>query len=146
MSSNIKLYIPHLQKNSARKSYISALFEQHSLSLPEYITQYDAGEFDPEDFYTYEDTRFRDMLTPIKDVLIAYADGLSRYPGLAWKSIYERKKSHRSSLDQDMPVYPWIAPKRLSNAEISVFLKHRLAWRRIAANEEPFALVAEDDI
>ena len=50
------------------------------------------------------------------------------------------------STEQTLRDHPWLGPQALSPGEVSLVLKHRIAWERIAAQHSDYAIVAEDDV
>ena len=48
--------------------------------------------------------------------------------------------------EQTLLDHPWLRPQPLTAGEVSLVLKHRLAWDKIATGESDYAIVAEDDV
>ena len=78
--------------------------------------------------------------------MIGYWWGRDCAPFRTFKECVELFQSRNASLDQDFATYPWLQPTPLSLAEVSLILKHREAWTRIAQADSEYAIVAEDDI
>jgi GR25 family glycosyltransferase involved in LPS biosynthesis len=63
-----------------------------------------------------------------------------------WADYFGAQRLLNLSLDQEFSRYPWLRPRLLKGAEVSLFLKHRMAWRKLAEGPAELAIIAEDDI
>jgi GR25 family glycosyltransferase involved in LPS biosynthesis len=143
--TQIPFYIVHYRPNVDRKRYLDAAFASLSLH-PQFITDFDREDVAIGDHYRYDEARFRDMLAPIKDTLMGYVVGLSQLKTSPWAECVELRRRQNTTLDQDLQAAQWLRPRALRPSEVSVFLKHHQAWERIAASDDDWAVIAEDDI
>lgn len=141
---NIPVYIAHYQGNSDRLMYLKDNFSKKGLS-PCYITEFDAGSFALETHYTFDEALFRSMVELIKDIMVGYVVGLNN-PHLPWANAVAMVREQDLTVSQMEEACPWLRPKKLSAPEVSIFLKHRAAWQKIAQGGDEFAFVFEDDI
>jgi GR25 family glycosyltransferase involved in LPS biosynthesis len=138
--------IPHYKGNAERRRYLETQFSQFALPKPIFITDFDSQDFSKRDFYTYDEAQFRRMIGPIKDFLIANVIGLFNLPNASWAYCYEVQKRRNLTLDQEFASHKWLEPLALTESAVSLFLKHRVAWAKIADGESEYAIIAEDDI
>ncbi len=84
------------------------------------------------------------MIRPIKDLQIGYWIAL-RNPTASYRGCVEWWKAKNTTLDQDFVTFPWLrdAP---SPGDVSLILKHREAWTRLAEGKASYGVIAEDDI
>ena len=146
MAAMPPVFVTHYKGNRERRDYIAAQFAGYKLAEPDFITDFDREEFSVDDVYRYDERQYRKMVAPIRDTLMAYAIGLLQLPTATWAQCLDAQKQLGFSLDQDFERCPWLRPRALNAAEVSVFLKHRSAWNKVATGTAPHAIIAEDDI
>ncbi len=137
-------YVLHYRQNIERKRYLDHALAAASI-LPRYITDFDREEIDLEMIYNFDEQLFLQMIQTIWPVMIGYAAGLC-HPNASWKECIARLGSENLSFEQALERNLWLHPYILAPAAVSVFLKHREAWRQIADQSDDYALIAEDDI
>ena len=135
----------HYKGNSDRRRYIENAFAASAIR-PEFITEFDREELALDDIYRYDEAVYRRMVAPIKDVLIGYVIGLFHEKTAPWINCVSYQKRQNRPLDLEFQTWQWLRPRALNAAEISIFLKHRAAWQRIANGSAEWGLIAEDDI
>jgi hypothetical protein len=149
MRRPIPFFVCHYAPEKARKSYIEGAWrdqqEQTRFCL-EFITQHDREELGVANSYVYDEQIYRQMINPIRNLLIGYWWARDFAPLLSFNKCVELIQSRSTSLDQDFATFPWLRPKPLSLGEVSLFLKHREAWMGIAKSDSEYGIVAEDDI
>ncbi|HZT51588.1 MAG TPA: hypothetical protein VFA22_06635 [Stellaceae bacterium] len=138
------IYIPHYRGNGERRAYLEAAFAGSPLR-PRFITAFDREDLPPH-AYAYDEADYRRMLAPIKDVLIGYAVGLFEAPLTPWAECVRQSRAAQRTLDEEFARLPWLRPRALAAAEVSLALKHREAWRKVAEGVSDWAIIAEDDI
>ena len=139
------IYITHYKGNGDRRKYIESMPKIEGISL-EFIEDFDAGEFDVESQYAFDEAMYRKMTESIKEILVGYVVGLRQMSTSPWADCVFLVKEKNLSLAQLESQIPWIRPRPLKAAEVSLFLKHRLAWEKIASGHQEWGIVAEDDI
>jgi len=140
-------YILHYKRNAERRRYLEAEFSQYALPKPELITDFDAGEFSLGDFYTYDETQYRRTVGPISHTMIVpYHIGRVLLPDASWVQCFEIYKNLNLDLDQEFNRHPFMKPHPLRSADVSLILKHRSAWEKIANGGSEHVIIAEDDV
>ncbi len=143
--SSPPIYVLHYRGNVERRHYLDRAFAM-SLAQPTYILDFDREEIDLDVAYRRSDPLFLEMLEPIWPILLGYVIGLERGDAAQWKDCVADIRRSGLTLDQALAINPWLRPRALTPADVSVFLKHQEAWRRLAASDTPYAIIAEDDI
>jgi hypothetical protein len=139
-------YILHYKKNCARREYLEGALGQAGMAY-EWMLDHDAGEFDVREHYEFDANQYCLMTDVIKEVMFGYALGLTGpYSGIPWAMCVAKVTQAGLTLGQLQDRAAWLRPKALTPGEVSLFMKHRAVWERIAADSAPFAIVAEDDI
>jgi hypothetical protein len=138
-------YVLHYRGNVERRRYLDHAFSIAGLQQT-YILDFDREEFDLGSFYRPDEKLFIEMIKPIWPLLLGYVVGLERGDIAQWKDCVAEIKRSGLTLDQALSLNPWLRPSLLTPASVSIFLKHQEAWRRLAAGDAPFAILAEDDI
>ncbi len=123
-----------------------AAFSKFGLQQPNFITAFDPGDFSDSDVYFYDEAQYRKCLEPIRNILVSRVIGLVDLPSATWATCLDFYERLNFDLDDEFARSAWIRPRELSEAEISLFLKHRAAWKEIADASSPYGIVAEDDI
>jgi len=141
----VPIHIIHYQGNADRKRYLDDAFAQSPIR-PQFITAFDRQQLALDQVYRFDEAQFRTMLAPIKDILIGNVIALTQLKTAPWANCVALHRRQNRTLDQDLQANAWLRPRPLRPAEVSVFLKHRLAWQRIAEGEAEWGIVAEDDI
>ena len=143
---SVPVYVLHYKGNTERRLYLQNALAQARIPA-KWITGYDAGEFDLASFYVFDQDQFRSMTDPIKHVMCGYTLGIDpRMHDVPWVNCVQEIRRQNFTLAQLEQLAPWIVPTMRSPAEVSLFLKHRVAWEEIAAADADCAIVAEDDI
>ena len=136
-------YVLHYKKNVERKAYLErALARIH----PIYIETLDQGEFDLDGAYRFDAELFAEQILSVKDVMIAGTLKQGRLREWPWAECVRLVRNLNLTRDQTLRDHPWLAPQPLVPGEVSLVLKHRLAWESIASAEADYAIVAEDDV
>jgi hypothetical protein len=139
------IYILHYKKNIERKNYLDSIFNQSSL-VPQYITNFDREEIDMSEVYRFDRAAYDLMIDTIRNLLISNFLCLTKYPQAPWAECYRAVKRLGLTRDDAYAQCPWLQPRPLKPAAVSVFLKHRAAWEKIAISHAEWGIVAEDDI
>lgn len=142
---NIGVYVAHYKGNKDRLKYLTDSFKNTEISTT-FITEFDSGEFNIDENYTYDELLFRSIIDRIKNIMVGYVLGLDNLKDTPWPNCVSIVKDNDFSLAKIEETCPWLRPKKLSSEEISIYLKHRDAWRRIAEGSDEWAIIAEDDI
>ncbi len=141
----VPLYVLHYKGNVDRRAYLEAKFAETGLSA-HWITECDAGEFDPGAHYVFDPSLYRTMVDPIKELMVGYYVGREFWPDVPWSECVDRVRREKLTLEKLEQAEPWLQPEILNVPYVSLALKHRLAWERIAAGADEWAIVAEDDV
>jgi GR25 family glycosyltransferase involved in LPS biosynthesis len=141
----IPFYILHYKGNADRKRHLDDAFAKLPIQ-PQFITEFDREEFKFEDFYRYDETLFRKTIEPIKDVLIGNVIALFHHKTAPWANCVALHARRNRTLAEDLQDNEWLRPRRLRPGDVSLILKHRVAWQKIAEGDADWAIVAEDDI
>lgn len=145
----IPFFVCHYTPEKARRSYIKGAWcEQRGQAgfRLKFITRYDREEPSVAKSYVYREQTYREMVEPIRNLLIGYWWARDHVPFRPFDECVQLIQSRNASLDQDFATFPWLRPKSLSLGEVSLCLKHREAWTRIAQSDSEYGIVAEDDI
>src|SRR5215469_11462290 len=145
----VPFFVCHYTPEKARRSYIEGAWrdqQERSRFRLEFITQHDREEPGVAKSYVYNEQRYREMVEPIRNLLIGYWWARDRIPFRPFNECVQLIQSRNASLDQDFATFPWLRPKSLSLGEVSLCLKHREAWARVAQSDSEYGIVAEDDI
>jgi GR25 family glycosyltransferase involved in LPS biosynthesis len=134
----------HHKGHADRRRYLDAQFHKHGLTA-HYVDAFDPGEF-PPDTFRFDEARFREMIDAIRGLVIGYVLGAQHLKNLPFANCVALHAREGRSLDQDIAEYDWLRPRPLNAAEVSVFLKHRDAWKRLAAGEQEWGVIVEDDL
>ena len=143
--AQIPFYIIHYKGNFGRKRYLDSAFARSPIR-PQFITEFDREELSLDSVYRYDEERFREMLAPIRSVLIGNVIALIHQKTAPWANCISLHARQNPSLEQDFHAHEWLRPRPRRAAEISLFLKHRLAWQKIAEGACEWGIIAEDDI
>jgi hypothetical protein len=144
-----QILIIHYTKNAERRHYLES-----RLPSTRFITDHDRESESVKDTYSFDKERFLEMLNPIKEIMVGYAVGLrlsgSRVSGTInttpWREYVSAQRSLGLTLERTISVNPWLAPRELNRAQVSLFMKHRMAWKIAADSACDWSIIAEDDI
>src|SRR5690242_6042473 len=139
------VYVVHCKRHVDRKTYLDENFSRANV-IPEYITEFDAGEFDIGTVYRFDEERWRSLISEIRSVVVGYALGSTVMKNLPFANCVAMRERHGYTLEQDIENIKWLRPRMLGAGEISCFLKHRESWKRIAAGPQEWGIVVEDDL
>ncbi len=138
-------YVLHYKKNAERKRYLDEALSKTAIRA-DFILDFDQGEFDLSQVYQFDPAVWDRMVEPIKDHLIGNVLALTQRPHAPWSECVQAVKRLRLSLAQAYERCPWLRPRPLSPGDVSLFLKHRAAWEKIAKGSADWGIIAEDDI
>jgi hypothetical protein len=141
---NCPFYILHYKKNLDRKAYLGRALAGRI--APIYIEAMDQGEFPLEDVYRFDAGLFTEQIKSIKDCMIAGTLKQGRLKDWAWADCVRLVANLNLTPEQTFRDHPWLKPQPLTPGEVSLILKHKLAWQYIASGESGYAIVAEDDL
>jgi hypothetical protein len=103
-------------------------------------------EGDINEVYHFDRAAHDLMIDPIKNLLISNFLCLTNYPAAPRAECYQAVKRLGLTRDDAYAQCPWLQSRPLRAEEVSIFLKHRAAWEKIAKDEAEWGIVAEDDI
>jgi hypothetical protein len=137
------VYVLHYKRNSDRLAYLrgSAL----EALRPAFITEMDKDEFAMEDVYRYDPVEYARRVMLFKDTQIGTVIGLNNRDW-SWAECIDHVRREEWTVEDVMAKCPWLRPQPLKASDVSLLLKHRLAWERIASRSGDYAIVAEDDV
>jgi hypothetical protein len=141
------LLVLHYKKNLDRKEHLRRSLEGTFVDLI-YIEEEDQGEFALDDVYRFDERAYQSIIMSIKDNIIGTAWGLDN-PSLRqvpWANCINLALQKRFTVDQTFKLFPFLRPAPLKPYEVSLFLKHRIAWKKIVEGDQDFAIIAEDDL
>src|SRR5690349_1674449 len=134
----------HYKKNLERKTYLERVLAGRI--APVFIEEMDQGEFPLDDVYCFDPALFTQQIMSVRDCMIAGTLKQGRFRDWPWAECVRLVRSLDLSIEQTLRDHPWLGPEPLSPGEVSLVLKHRIAWERIAAQQYDYAIVAEDDV
>jgi hypothetical protein len=137
-------FILHYKKNLERKAYLERALAGRIAPL--FIETMDQGEFSVDDVYRFDPDQFSLQVLSIKDCMIAGTLKQGRLRDWAWADCVRVVANLNLTPEQTFLDHPWLKPQPLTPGEVSLVLKHKLAWERIASGEADYAIVAEDDL
>ena len=143
----IPLFILHYTPEKQRREYIERTWDSCSGRQRfqiEFITSHDREQPSVKMAHSYDENLYREMILPIKDLQIGYWIAL-RNPTASYKECVEFWKAKNTTLDEDLETFPWLKDIP-SLGDVSLILKHREAWARIAEGDAHCGVIAEDDI
>jgi hypothetical protein len=137
-------FVLHYKKNVERKAYLErALWGSVT---PIYVEAMDQGEFRVDDVYQFEPGMFVQQILSIKDCMIAGTLKQGRLRDWPWAECVRLVREQQLTPERTFQDHPWLKPQALTAGEVSLVLKHRLAWQQIAGGNFDYAIVAEDDV
>jgi GR25 family glycosyltransferase involved in LPS biosynthesis len=147
MSVPCPFYVLHYKKNLDRRAHLERSLAGSGLS-PIYIEEMDREEFDIEQLYRFDPATYGRVMLHIKDNIIGTSQGLHdpALRGLPWSLCIRLAEQRRLSLEQTYSSFPFLKPHASSAGEVSLVVKHRLAYQRLLASNSEYAIVAEDDV
>jgi hypothetical protein len=134
----------HYKKNLERKTYLERA-SAGRIALT-FIEDMDQGEFPLDQVYRFDPVLFTRQIMSVKDCMIAGTLKQGRFRDWPWAECVRLVRSLGLSTEQTLRDHPWLGPQPLSPGEVSLVLKHRIAWERIADLAGEYAIVAEDDV
>jgi hypothetical protein len=137
-------YVLHYKKNFERKTYLGRALAGRI--APVFIEDMDQGEFPLDQVYRFDPALFTQQIMSVKDCMIAGTLKQGRFRDWPWAECVRLVRSLNLSTEQTLRDHHWLSPQPLSPGEVSLVLKHRIAWERIAAQQSEYAIVAEDDV
>jgi hypothetical protein len=136
-------FILHYKKNLERKAYLERALAGRI--APVWVEAMDQGEFPLDQVYRFDPDVFLQQILSIKDCMIAGMLKQSRRD-LSWAECVRIVRDLDLTVEQILRDHSWLAPQPLIAGEVSLVLKHRIAWESIAAGKSDYAIVAEDDV
>lgn len=108
----------------------------------------DRGEFAPEAVYRFDPAAYERIMLHIKDNIVGTAMGLFNpaMRHLPWAQCVALVEQSRLSLADAYRLVPELRPHPPNPGELSLILKHRIAYQRIIDCGFDYAIVAEDDV
>jgi GR25 family glycosyltransferase involved in LPS biosynthesis len=106
----------------------------------------DQGEFPLDKVYRFDPALFTQQIMSVKECMIGGTLKQGRFKEWPWTECVRLVRGLDLSTEQTFRDHPWLRPQPLSPGEVSLVLKHRIAWERIAAQDAEYAIVAEDDV
>src|SRR5262245_53073353 len=137
-------FILHYQKNLERKAYLARALSGRV--VPTWVETMDQGEFSLDEVYSFDPALFLEQIMAVKDCMIAGTLKQSRLKDWPWAECVRVVREHDLTAEQILRDHSWLAPQPLSAGEVSLVLKHRIAWEAIVAGQSDYAIVAEDDV
>jgi hypothetical protein len=137
-------YVLHYKKNLERKAYLERALAGRI--APIFIDDMDQGEFLLDQVYRFDPTLFMRQIMSVKECMIAGTLKQGQLRNWPWAECVRVVRSLHLTPDQTLRDHPWLGPQPLTPGEVSLVLKHRIAWERIAAQDCDYAIVAEDDV
>jgi hypothetical protein len=145
--AKVPFLVTHYTPEIARRKYIEREWE----SCPdrerfriEFITSHDREQPSIKTAYVYDEKLYREMIQTIKDIQIGYWIA-HKNSNASFRECVEWWKTKNTSLDQDFRTFPWLRDIP-SPGDVSLILKHREAWNRLAESDAVYGVIAEDDI
>ena len=132
-------YFIHYTKNIKRRSYIE------NKILPEisgeFITGFDREEIAGSEakFYSYSRKESKIATAIIYKTMLANVF-------ISQQISIPKEVQNKFFLKKDRECFEALTPKILSKTNLSLNLKHREAWRRLAESESKYGLIMEDDV
>jgi hypothetical protein len=65
---------------------------------------------------------------------------------IPWTNCIKLAESHNFTAEQTLKLFPFLRPTPLKAPDVSLILKHKIAWKMIAEGSHEYAIVAEDDV
>jgi len=137
-------FILHYKKNLERKAYLARALSGRV--VPTWVETMDQGEFSLDEVYSFDPALFLEQIMAVKDCMIAGTLKQSRLKDWPWAECVRVVREHDLTAEQILRDHSWLAPQPLSAGEVSLVLKHRIAWEAIVAGQSDYAIVAEDDV
>ena len=134
----------HYKQNRERKTYLERALAGRV--APIFIEALDQGEFALDDVYRFDPALFTQQILSIKDCMIAGTLKQGRLKDWPWSDCVRLVRSLDLTAERTFAEHPWLSPQPLSAGEVSLVLKHRLAWETIVQGRSDYAIVAEDDL
>lgn len=130
------LYVLHCKLNKCRKKY---LLDNKPQGIEYFFIEcLDKGEFMPKRFYNYKRSDNRDAIEKIAHILIYNAKAV-KSKEIRCSPVYDMVSINEITLEK-------LTPGELSLTNLSLNLKHRMAWARMLLSGAEYAIVVEDDI
>lgn len=133
-----------LQENLERRTYLERALAGRV--TPVFIDEMDQGEFPLDQVYRFDPGLFTQQIMSVKDCMIAGTLKQGRLRDWPWAESVRLVRGLNLSTEQTLRDHPWLGPQPLTAGEVSLVLKHRIAWDRIAAQDVDYAIIAEDDV
>lgn len=134
----------HYKRNLERKNYLERALAGRV--APIYIDAMDQGEFPLDQVYRFDPELFIQQIMSVKDCMIAGTLKQGRLRDWPWAECVRLVRNLNLTPEQTLQDHPWLRPQPLTPGEVSLVLKHRIAWKRIAVGDSDYAIVAEDDV
>lgn len=143
----IPFLVTHYTPARARREYIEREWKSCSGRERfeiEFVTAHDREQPSVRAAYAYDEDVYREIIRSIKDLQIGYWIALGN-PEASFRGCVEWWKTKQTNLDEDLRSFPWLRDIP-SPGDVSLILKHREAWKRLAESTANYGIIAEDDI
>ncbi len=137
-------FVLHYKRNLERRAYLERALA--GVIAPVYIDAMDQGEFALDQVYRFDPDLFTAQIMSVRDCMIAGTLKQGRFRDWPWAECVRLVRNLDLTVEQTLRDHPWLKPQPLTQGEVSLVLKHRMAWERIAACESEYAIIAEDDV
>ena len=137
-------FVLHYKKNLERKAYLERVLA--GCIAPVFIEDLDQGEFPLDQIYCFDPVLFTRQIMSVHECMIAGTLKQGQLRNWPWTECVRAVRSLNLTTEQTLRDHPWLGPQPLSPGEVSLVLKHRIAWERIASQDSDYAIVAEDDV
>ncbi len=140
-------FILHYKKNLDRREHLRRSFAGTSVS-PIYIEERDQGEFPFDEIYKFDEESYTKFFMHIKDNVIGTYWGMFD-PSLKdapWSYCIEIAKKANLAAEAIYNRHLDLRPHALKPSDVSLILKHKIAWQRIVNGNFDYAIIAEDDV
>jgi len=144
---NCPFFVLHYKKNTERRNYLSRSFATTAIR-PEFIEEMDREDFSLDRIYRFDEEQYTQVIMYIKENIIGTAWGLSE-PSLQatpWAHCIQLASQKTPNKDETLRIAPYLRPRPASAGEVSLILKHRIAYERIIDGGFEYAIIAEDDL
>jgi hypothetical protein len=144
---NCPFFILHYKKNTERKNYLDRSFAATSIR-PVFIEEMDREEFSFDDVFRFDEDEYARIIMYIKENIVGTAWGLSNpsMQAMPWAHCVQLALQKTPSKEETFRIAPYLRPHPPNAGEVSLILKHRIAYERIMEGGFEYAIIAEDDL
>ena len=140
-------FVLHYKGNTDRRAYLRRAFASASMK-PIFIKDMDRDEFRPENIYRFDPAAYANVMLHIKDNIVGTVMGLHNptMRHLPWAQCISLVEKRQLSLTDAYRLVPELRPHPPNPGELSLILKHRIAYQRIIDGGFDYGIIAEDDV